>query len=88
MVARFVTFAEDRRQTPAQLALAWVLAKQPRFTPLVGARTMNQLADLLVALERPLSLDEISQIEAMFPPDTISGDRYPAAMMAQLDSES
>lgn len=87
VVARFSVFAKERGQSPAQVALAWVLAKQPRLVPLVGARTRAQLLDLLAALDRPLSGEEVQTLEAIVPSDAILGSRYPAQHMAQLDSE-
>ncbi|MEJ7600985.1 MAG: hypothetical protein WKG01_23975 [Kofleriaceae bacterium] len=48
---------------PGQLALAYVRTKQPSLTPLVGARTLAQL-DALGALDKSLSLDHISELEA------------------------
>jgi aryl-alcohol dehydrogenase-like predicted oxidoreductase len=88
VVARFSAFAKERDQSGAQLALAWVLAKQPRLVPLVGAHTRAQLLDLLAALERPLSSDEVQALEAIVPPDAILGTRYMAEQMARLDSEA
>ena len=88
VVARFSAFAKQRGRSAAQLALAWVLAKQPRLVPLVGARTSAQLQDLLAALERPLSGEEVHGLEAIVPADAIVGSRYPSAHMAQLDSEA
>jgi aryl-alcohol dehydrogenase-like predicted oxidoreductase len=87
VVARLSAFAKERGQTAAQLALAWVLAKQPRLVPLVGARTPAQPLDLLAALERPLSDEEVHALEANVPADAIFGSRYPAAQMSRLDSE-
>ena len=87
VVKRFSAFAKERGQSAAQLALAWVLAKQPRLVPLVGARTHAQLLDLLAALERPLSGEEVPALEAIVPPDAILGTRYMAEQMARLDSE-
>ena len=86
-IARFHTFAADHQMTPAQLAVAWVLAKQPGFVPVIGARTRKQLLDILQVLERPLSQEDVTAIEALLPKDAISGTRYPAALMKQLDSE-
>jgi aryl-alcohol dehydrogenase-like predicted oxidoreductase len=88
VVARFSAFAKQRGQSPAQLAVAWVLAKQPRLVPLVGARTRAQLLDLLPVLERPLWREEIQALEAFIPAKAVLGSRYPAAHMAQLDSEA
>src|SRR5215510_3074138 len=45
-------FARARGLTPGQLLVAWVLAKEPRFTPLIGAKTAAQLEDALGALGR------------------------------------
>jgi aryl-alcohol dehydrogenase-like predicted oxidoreductase len=87
VVARLSAFAKQRGQSTAHLALAWVLAKQPRLLPLVGPRTRAQLLDLLSALDRPLSSDEVQALEAVVPADAIHGTRYPAEHMPQLDSE-
>ena len=87
VIERFRAFAEKTGRTPAQLALAWVMAKQPRLTPLLGARTTKQLADLLAVIDRPLTASEVADVEAILPPDAIAGPRYQAAQMAHLDSE-
>src|SRR6185295_12262190 len=47
-------FGRERGLTPGQLMVAWVLAKQPHFVPLIGAKTVAQLEDALGALGRPL----------------------------------
>ena len=86
-IARLHAFAHERAMTPAQLAVAWVLAKQPALVPVLGARTRKQLQDVLGALERPLSLAEVAAIETLLPKGAIEGTRYPAAHMRQLDSE-
>jgi aryl-alcohol dehydrogenase-like predicted oxidoreductase len=87
VVARFSAFAKDRGRSAAQLALAWVLAKQPRLVPLVGVRTRVQLLDLLAVLERPLSGEEVQALETIVSANAVLGSRYPAEHMAQLDSE-
>jgi len=87
VVKRFSAFAKERGQSGAQLALAWVLAKQPRLVPLVGARTHAQLLDSMAALDRPLSSEEVQALEAIVPADAIFGSRYPTEQMARLDSE-
>jgi aryl-alcohol dehydrogenase-like predicted oxidoreductase len=74
-------------RTPAQLCLAWVLAKQPGLVPLIGPRTREQLDDLLGALAKPLSPAEVADVEAVVPAGAIAGPRYQAAQMANLDSE-
>lgn len=80
-------FAEARGQTPAELAIAWALAKQPKLVPVVGARTREQLAGVLRALDKPLTPAEVAALETLVPRDAIGGPRYAAAQMAHLDSE-
>jgi len=83
-VAAFQRFAAERDMTPGQLAIAWVLARQPTLVPLVGAKTRAQIEDSLGALDRPLSQKDVAALDALV---TISGDRYAAEQMRQLDSE-
>jgi aryl-alcohol dehydrogenase-like predicted oxidoreductase len=87
VVARLQAFAAERGLSAAQLALAWVLAKQPTLVPVVGARTRKQLEDALGALGKPLSPADVSSIEAILPKDGIAGTRYAAEQMKHLDSE-
>jgi aryl-alcohol dehydrogenase-like predicted oxidoreductase len=86
-VARFASFAGDHRMTPAQLAIAYVRAKQPGLVPLIGARKVSQLKDALGALERPLDAGAVAELENIVPPEAIAGSRYAAPQMAHLDSE-
>jgi aryl-alcohol dehydrogenase-like predicted oxidoreductase len=76
-------FADERRMTRAQLAIAWVLARQPGFVPVIGAKTKAHVEDALGALE-PLSTDDLMALEALV---QISGERYDANQMRHLDSE-
>lgn len=87
VAGRLADFAKARAMTTGQLVIAWVLAKQPGFVPLIGARTREQLADALDALERPLGTDDVAALEALVPPDALAGTRYDAGQMAHLDSE-
>jgi aryl-alcohol dehydrogenase-like predicted oxidoreductase len=84
VVSALQRFAHERGMTPGQLAIAWVLARQPAFVPLVGTKTRAQLEDALGALERPLSKDDVAALESLV---TISGDRYATEQMKHLDSE-
>ena len=86
-VARLGAFAAERGMTPAQLSVAWVLAKQPAFVPLVGAPTRNQLRDVLAALEHPLSSADVVALEGVLPKGSIAGCRYGSDQMKHLDSE-
>ncbi|WP_309891898.1 aldo/keto reductase [Archangium sp.] len=83
-VSALQRFAHERGMTPGQLAIAWVLARQPAFVPLVGTKTRVQLEDALGALARPLSKEDVAALESLV---TISGDRYASEQMKHLDSE-
>jgi aryl-alcohol dehydrogenase-like predicted oxidoreductase len=87
IVDKFRAFAGDHEMTPAQLCVAWVIAKQPRLMPLVGARTRAQLEDSLGALDKPLSPSDVAALEALLPPSAIAGTRYGEDQMKHLDSE-
>ena len=71
--------------TPGQLAIGWVLGKQPQFVPTLGMRTLQQLDDAFAA--RPLTVEQRAEIEVIAPRGAIAGTRYPAAHMTSLDSE-
>ena len=71
--------------TPSQLAIGWALGRQPRFVPTLGMRTLQQLDEALAA--RPLTAEQLAEVEAVAPRGAIAGTRYPAAHMTSLDSE-
>jgi aryl-alcohol dehydrogenase-like predicted oxidoreductase len=73
--------------TPAQLAIAWVLAKGESIVPLVGARRRSQLSEALGALQVKLTPGDITTIEEALPVSAVVGTRYPAPVMSTLDSE-
>jgi len=86
-IERLQQFARDTGRTPAQLCVAWVLARQPEFVALVGSRTRNQLREAFGALDKPLSDGEVKEVESVLTRGSIAGDRYPTPMMSHLDSE-
>jgi aryl-alcohol dehydrogenase-like predicted oxidoreductase len=79
--------ATERGVTPAQLAIAWVLARGNDIVPVIGARRRAQLQESLAALTIELSTEDLAVIEAAVPPDAIAGARYDERQMAALDSE-
>ena len=87
VVEKLKRFAAAKSATPAQLAIAWVLAKNPSVLPLVGARTREQLRESLGALELDVSPADLANLEAEVNPEAIAGTRYDARQMAMLDSE-
>jgi len=79
--------AAERGVAPAQLAIAWVLAKDSMIVPVIGARTRRQLEESLAALEIQLTNAEIARLEEAIPAPEVAGSRYAEAQMRALDSE-
>ena len=87
IVEELKQLAAETGLTPAQLAIAWVLAKGRRIVPVIGARTRKQLAESLAALQAKLSAADLARIEEAIPPSAIMGTRYDERQMRVLDSE-
>ena len=87
LVDRLKQIAEGKGITQSQLAVAWVLAKNPNVIPLIGARTRQQLADSLSALSVRLTPVDLAEIESALPHEAVSGTRYDSHAMQALDSE-
>jgi aryl-alcohol dehydrogenase-like predicted oxidoreductase len=85
LVARLQDMAEARGCTPAQLALAWVLAQGGDLAPIPGTKNRNRLDENLGALDQVLCPGEIQELSGLFPPGAASGSRYPEAMMAMVN---
>ena len=71
------TFAERRKATPAQIALAWLLAKKPRIVPIPGTTKLNRLEENLGALKVELTPQDLSDIESASSHIRLQGARYP-----------
>lgn len=84
IVERLKDFAARKKCTPAQLALAWVLAQGEDIVPIPGTKRRRYLDDNIGALGVTLTKAEIDELNAVFPPDAAAGKRYPEAMMAAL----
>ncbi|GAA4350286.1 aldo/keto reductase [Angustibacter luteus] len=69
--------AEGKGATPAQLALAWVLAQGPDVVPIPGTRRVNRLEENVGADSVELTGDDLARIERAFPKDAAQGERYP-----------
>jgi aryl-alcohol dehydrogenase-like predicted oxidoreductase len=85
LVARIERLAADKGCTPAQLALAWVLAQGPDVVPIPGTRSRTRLAENAAAITVALSTDELAAINELIPKDMAAGTRYPEAGMALLN---
>jgi aryl-alcohol dehydrogenase-like predicted oxidoreductase len=79
LVARIEELAERKGVTPAQLALAWVLAQGEDIVPIPGTKKVARLEENAAAAEVELSADELSEIAEALP--EAAGLRYPEQMM-------
>ena len=77
--------AEARGLTAAQLALAWVLAQGENLVPIPGTRRIPTLEQNVAAADVLLTPDDLAAIEAVFPRDAASGERYAPAGRAALN---
>ncbi|MGG4040556.1 aldo/keto reductase [Bacillus smithii] len=70
--------AAEKNATPAQIALAWVLAQKPWIVPIPGTRKLERLEENLGAVDVELTQEELSDLNKALSKIEISGDRYPA----------
>ncbi len=82
LVDTVTAIARSKDATPAQLALAWVLAQGDDIVPIPGTKRRRYLNENIAALAIELTADDLCAIESAFPRAAVQGSRYPAAMMA------
>jgi len=74
--------AKRKKATPAQIALAWLLAQKPWIVPIPGTTKMNRLEENLGAVEIELTSDDLREIESAASQVEVQGARYPATLEA------
>jgi aryl-alcohol dehydrogenase-like predicted oxidoreductase len=83
LAAKVREIAEQKGVTPAQLAIAWVLAQGDDLVPIPGTKRRTYLEQNAAAAEVELSDEELARIDAELP--TVSGERYDEAGMASVN---
>jgi len=83
---RVTELADRHGVTPAQLALAWVLAKGDDIVPIPGTKSPRRLEENAAALDVTLSEDEVTELDDAISPDAVRGSRYPEQMMGLLNN--
>jgi aryl-alcohol dehydrogenase-like predicted oxidoreductase len=81
LVARVEAIARDKGCTPAELALAWVLAQGDDVIPIPGTKRRTYLEENLGALDVRLDPSDLARIDEVVPAGSAAGLRYPEAMM-------
>ncbi|MDF2996276.1 MAG: aldo/keto reductase [Xanthobacteraceae bacterium] len=71
------TIAASRKVTPAQIALAWLLAQKPWIVPIPGTTKLHRLEENIGAADIELTLDDLQKIEGALASVTVEGARYP-----------
>ena len=77
MVVLLNRFAEKKKATPGQIALAWLLAKAPSIVPIPGTTKLHRLEENIGAAEIELTADELREIERAASNISVQGARYP-----------
>lgn len=77
--------AERKQVTPAQIALAWVLAQKPWIVPIPGTTKLHRLEENLGAANIELTADDLREIESAISQLAIQGERYPAAAQKMIN---
>jgi aryl-alcohol dehydrogenase-like predicted oxidoreductase len=77
LVDLLVKFAEQRDATPAQIALAWLLAQKPWIVPIPGTTKLHRLKENIGAAAVELTPDDLGQIDNAASKITVQGARYP-----------
>ena len=77
-VVELVTkFAEQKKVTPAQIALAWILAQKPWMVPIPGTTKLHRLEENIGSMNVQLTADDLRQIDQASAKITVEGERYP-----------
>jgi aryl-alcohol dehydrogenase-like predicted oxidoreductase len=84
LAQRVHEIAKRKACTPAQLALAWVLAQGNDVIPIPGTKQKKRLLENIGALEVKLSDSELAEIASAVPAGAVKGTRYPEGQMASL----
>jgi len=74
------TIAKRKKATPAQIALAWLLAQKPWIVPIPGTTKLSRLDENIGAVNVELSAEDLREIEGAASKITIQGERYPEAL--------
>ncbi|HEX6657302.1 MAG TPA: aldo/keto reductase [Ilumatobacter sp.] len=85
LVAEVKAIATAKDVTPAQIALAWLLAQKPWIVPIPGTTKLHRLEENLGAAAVTLSAEEIAQLTALSSAIEIEGGRYPDHLEAQTN---
>jgi aryl-alcohol dehydrogenase-like predicted oxidoreductase len=85
LVDLLASIAKQKNATPAQIALAWILAQEPWFVPIPGTTKLHRLEENLGALSVELTPRDLGDIQEAASKLEVHGSRYPAALERLVD---
>ena len=85
LVSRIEEIAAEKGCTPAQLALAWVLAQGKEIVPIPGTKRRKYLEENVGALEVEITPEDLKRIDEIAPKGVAAGARYPEAAMSTVN---
>lgn len=85
LVALVRRVAEQKRTTPAQVALAWLLAQKPWIVPIPGTTKLQRLEENLGGVDLTLTADDLREIDVAASGIPVQGERYPEAAQKMID---
>jgi aryl-alcohol dehydrogenase-like predicted oxidoreductase len=85
LVAHLEQVAQQKRCTPSQLALAWLLAQGKDVVPIPGTKRLQYLEENVGALDVTLTPEDLRRIDAIAPQGVAAGQRYPEGGMATVN---
>jgi aryl-alcohol dehydrogenase-like predicted oxidoreductase len=85
LVEQLTAIAQRKNATPAQIALAWLLAQEPWSVPIPGTTKRHRLEENVAAVDIELTGDDLREIEQATSQVTIQGERYPASMQRTIN---
>ncbi len=84
-VAAIRKVADAHGAAPAQICIAWVLARGANVFPIPGCKSRAHLEENLKAMDAALTAEDLAALDAAFPPGAAAGDRYPPDGMARVN---
>ncbi|MCC2601689.1 aldo/keto reductase [Sphingopyxis yananensis] len=87
LLTTFRDLAAEHSLTPAQLSLAWLLSQGDHIHAIPGTSSIPHLHENFAAPRTALSTDLLAKLNAHFPPNILSGTRYPPHMQIDIDTE-
>ena len=77
-------FAQQKKATPAQIALAWLLAQKPWIVPIPGTTKLHRLEENIAAVNVKLSPEDLRELEAAASKIAVQGARYPEELQKMV----